>query len=408
MIRDFLTKTKGEIHTDESGRLIIDSELAKEIMLAVKEGRISLVLDKSDLMIIPGRGMPNSETYDAEPFKKLDDIAAIHITPVPPINDTIKTQESSGVMNCLFFADPSTGMKHAVQYPVGNDTIHFTLNCSVHNHESGNDWDSYKYGVLIGFPKLDKTKVLDVKSEDTYVDGDAELGSDYFLFCPLGEREKIAKENPGATIVEYDGIPLSSAISLMIVLSGRKLEPYGSYGWGRNSEFGEEVPDVFELEKLVTKEGYPVLKGQFGNTLHSETKYMARRMWKREYEALIRLIEYNRENGIVMPEDVLTLVLIYGGAYSLPGTVPVTLEDYKSVVFPILMRHGYDVDDSLFEGIENNNSSHLKIIYSSPDAGGLPMIECPEWENTLRKRVIDILGNDKIKDKSDDSTFEKI
>ena len=41
------------------------------------------------------------------------------------------------------------------------------------------------------------------------------------------------------------------------------------------------------------------------------------------------------------------------------------------------------------------------------DDGGLPMIDCPEWENTLRKRVIDILGNDKIKDKSDDSTFEK-
>ena len=78
---------------------------------------------------------------------------------------------------------------------------------------------------------------------------------------------------------------------------------------GKNHEYSFENQDVFKLEKLVSREGYPVLKGQFGNVLHSETKYMARRMWKREYEALINLIEYNHKNNIEMPDKVLFMVM---------------------------------------------------------------------------------------------------
>ena len=406
MINDFLIKTKEEVQTDESGRVILNSELAKKIMIAVKEKDVSLVLDKSDLMISFGEGMPNSETYDDEAFKTLDDIVAAHITSMPPVDDTIQTKESTGLMNNMLFVDPSTGIKHIVPYPVSNDTIHFTLNCTVHNHQYGNDWDSYKYGVLIDFKKLNKEKVLDVKSEDTYIDGDVELGNEYLLFCPLGEREDLAKKNPNAIIAEYDGVSLKDAMSCMIVISGRKLEPYGTYGWGRNTEYGHEVADVSKLEELVVKEGYPVLKGQFGNALHSETKYMARRMWKREYEALIRLMEYNKENGIEMPDDVVFLTMEYGGVYGIPGTVPVTLEDYKEVVVPILQHHGYDVDDSLLENIEED--SQMKIIHHPPENNGFPVIYCPKWEETLRTRVIDTLSKGNMKHTADDINGKKI
>jgi len=406
MIKSILNNMKEEkINIDENGRIIIDSKLAERIMRAIRAREVPLVLDENDLMINVGDGMPNSDTYCGEIFTSLDDIVAAHVSPIPPIGDTIITQEASGLKRDMTFIEPSTKKQHNVSYLVGNDTIHFTLNCVVHNHSSGNDWNSYKYGFLIDFQKLDKTKILDVKSEDTYIDGNAELAFDYFLFCPFGEGEKIAKENPKAFVIEYHRISLAQAISCMIVYSGHKLEPYGTYGWGRNDEYGFENPDVFKLEKLVSHEGYPVLKGPFGNALHSETKYMARRMWKREYEALINLIEYNHANNIEMPDEILFMVMVYGGAYSIPGTVPVTLDNYKATVLPILKKYGYDVDDSLFDGIVIDKN--MKLIYYYPNSNGLPTIDCPNWENILRNRIIDLLRKGKKNEKIDGKNIAK-
>lgn len=386
-----------DLKKDENGRVILTPELVQVIITAIQEKRIPLVMDESDLMITIGEGMPNSSTYDKKPFSSIDDVVAVHISPIPPVSDEIITPESSGVTRDIVFIDPSTGREHIIPYLVGNDTIHFTLNCAVHNHESGNDWDSYQYGVMIPLKKLDKSKVLDVKSEDTYVDGNAELTPGYFLFCPLGEREKVEKENPGAIVIEYHGITLRDAISCMILYSGYILEPYGTYGWGRSEEFGIEVPDVFDLEKLAISEGYPVLKGAFGNALHSETQYMARRMWKREYEALISLIQYIQEHNIDMPVDVMVPILMHCGAYGLPGTVPVSKDDFKEVVFPILKKYGYDIDDSLFDGVDFDQS--IKIINYPPD--GEPFFGIPQWENELRDRIITLLMS--CKGKQDES-----
>ena len=272
----------GQISTDSNGRIIIDSNLSEKIMLAIREKKIPLVLDESDVRItFANKGLKPAK-YGQEAFNSLDDIVAVHVSPVSPQKDTIKTKENAGMMNKMVFIDPTTSQQHVVPYLIGNDTIHFTLNCVVHNHSSGNDWNSFKYGVLIDFKKLDKTKILDVKSEDTYIMGNAQLDSNYLLFCPLGEGEKLIQDNPNAIVIEYNGISLAQAISCMIVYTGHKLEPYGTYSWGRNSEYALDHPDVSKLEEIAKREGYPVLKGQFGNALHSETEHMARIMWKRE------------------------------------------------------------------------------------------------------------------------------
>jgi len=291
--------------------------------------------------------------------------------------------------------DPSTKQTHVVPFAVGNDTTHFTLNCAVENHSVGNDWDTYNYATIINLSKLSKEKILDTKGEDTYIDGDAELGDDYFLICPLGEREKAQTANPGATVIEYDGVALNEAISYMIIFSGKKLQPYGTYGWGRNTEFSPILPDEKNLESMLKKEEYPILKGQFGSLLHSESKYMSRRMWKREYEAIISLIEYNREQGINMPSEVMQLILMSGGAYGLPGIVPVSIELYKEYVNPILEKHGYHVGKDFFEGISSEKGD-VKYIshYNEPSLDGalMPSVVCPDWENTLRTRAINLIS----------------
>lgn len=379
------------------GRIILSKKIVSELMSLVKSGKIPPVMNTYDTAIVFGADMPNASN-DPHPFKQISDLVAVHKTLIPPVGDKILTRENNGCVGEIVFRDPSTEIIHRVNYPSGSDTIHFTLNCPVEQHQYGNNWDSYKYAVMLGLDKLDKSKVLDVKSEDTYVDGDAELGSDYILFCPLGERKEMKKANPNALIIEYDGIPLNLAISSMIIYSGRKLEKFETYGWGRPSDKLPPIPDNLELNELLIEKDYPVLTGKLGSQLHSESKYMARRMWKREYEALIALVEYNKKNGIDMPIDTMMFLLQTGGAYATPGILEVSVEQYKEFVLPILEKHGYDVGDNLFDGIDSN-AKELKYIshFPDPSLGGLqmPQLTMPWWENELRNRVVNILLSDK-------------
>ena len=379
------------------GRIILSKKIVSEMMSLAKAGKIPLVINPYDTAIVLGTDMPNS-LNNPHPFRDVSDLVAVHKTVVPPIGDKILTKETNGEGGKITFRDPATGKMHYVPYPSGGDTIHFTLNCAVENHSVGNDWDSYKYAVMLGLDKLDKSKILDVKSEDTYVDGDAELGDDYILFCPVGEREELQKSNPNALIIEYDGVPLNLAINNMILYMGKKVEPYGTYGWDRPSDRLPESYDNKELNELLKEKDYAVLTGKFGSQLHSESKYMARRMWKREYEAIIALIEYNKENDIDMPVETMMFLLSACGAYATPGFLDVNVSQYKEFVLPILEKHGYSVSEKLFEGIDQN-ASGMKYIshFSDPSLGGLamPSVSVPEWEVELRNRVINILMSDK-------------
>ena len=384
----------------KDGCLVLTKSNSQEMLRLVLSSEIPFVMDESDCAIIIGTDMVISKN-DGHPFKKMSDLVAIHKTLIPPKKDMILTRESNGGENKIYFVHPETKEKHTISYIAGSDTIHFTLNCPVENHESGNDWDSYKYAVMIVLDKLDKDKILDVKSEDTYLDGDVELGSDYILFCPLGERDAIKEENPNATIIEYDGISLNDAISAMIIFSGRKLEPYGPYGWGKWSEWRSEHPDCLELDKIVAESDYPNLTGQFGRLLHSESKYMARRMWKREYEALIALTEYVRDNNIDLPDEVVVSLLKYNGAYATPGLLTSRVSDFKEFVVPILEKHGYHVGDEFFEGIPSNAEGNKYIShFPDPNFGGMmvPSVQCPEWENVLRERTIALIKGYGYKD----------
>lgn len=394
MIKQFLEYIKNvtnkniKVEYDEKGNLVLTKELTELLKQYLSDKKNNIVINKEDLKIAIGEDLPNSPYYEEEPFKTTEDLVAVHITEVIPLSDTILTKENGGVVHEVGFRDPTTGISHIFEYPSGNDTVHLTLNSPVRSHAAGNDWNSYLYGVLINFKNLDKEKVLDVKSEDTYVDGNLELGDNYFLFCPKGEREKIQRLNPNATVIEYDGISLQEAISSMILLIGKKLEPYGTYAWGRNEEYGREHPDVKKLEELVTKEGYPVLKGRFGNALHSETKYKARRMWKKEYEALIRLLEYNKKNGVDMPDEAILSVLAYSDVYNTPGVLEVTLDNFKEYVLPILKKHNYEVDESLCDGLFEETG--LKIVELIPGYP-IPSVQFAPFEDELRERIIKMI-----------------
>ena len=383
---------------NKNGEIVISENAAKEIMKLIKRKSIPLVLSDGDNAVSLDKHIPGlTNNYEKNPFKKIGDLVCIHKTRIPPQDDKIITTENSRTEGTICFQNPETRMNYEVPYNNGSDTIHLTLNCPVENHEYGNDWDSYEYAVMIGLDKIDKSKICDVKSEDTFVEGNLELGKEYFLFCPLGNREQMQKANPNATIIEYDGISLNQAISSMIVYSGRKLEPYGGFGWG--DSFDSHVyrhEDEKYLSEIVRREGYPYHMSPWvkdKTMMHSESKHMARRMWKREYRALINLLEFNKINNIDMPNEIIEQLFQYNGVY-LPGTPEVSIEEYKKIVIPILNQKGYVVGDDFFQNLpdtENHFKSIRKIPNPHEPSQLLTLIDCPKWENVLRNRVIKLV-----------------
>lgn len=367
---------------------VLSQSICNEMLALAKEHKIPLVLDETDLGFMLDDTMPNSNNYKKEVFSNPSDVLLVHKSPVMPEDDQIKTPESAGATGTISFGNKE-GICHEITYPVGNDTIHFTLNCPVGEHEYGNEWDSYKYAVITSLDKMDKSKILDVKPEDTYVDGNAEMGKDYYLFCPVGEGRKLQELNPNSIVIEYSGISLNEAIESLIIFLGKKLEIYGVYGWDRPSEFFGARPDEKKLNEMLEREQYPNLKGPFGKLLHSETKYMARRMWKREYEALINLLEYNKKNNIEMSDEELLLILTASGAYATPGILDITIDNYKEYVIPILEKYGYTIPDDFFEGLEDEPETK-KVIIASPFDGSL-VVDGPVWETELRNRTIKII-----------------
>lgn len=400
---DYVALIQAIFSGENSNKFMVNLNFSHEFMRFVYDRKIPLVMDSLDLQVELDNDMPNC-MGDKYRFHGIDDFIAIHKSPVMPTNDTILTPESGGLTNSIKFIDPSTGIAHETKYLVGNDTIHFTLNCPVSNHLVGNDWNNYPYAIMTSFQNLNREKVVDVKTEDTFVDGDAKLNGNYFIFCPFGEREKVQENNPNSIVIEYKDISLNDAISMMIILSGKKLEKYGAFGWNKNFEFSGVSSDLLEAEKIIEKNGYPVLQGDFGRALHSETKYMSRRMWKREYRALISLLEYNKKHDIEMPDEVVNMLLLYNGAYSLPGNVPVSIDLFKEYVIPILNESGYQVDDSLFSGIEEKGEN-LKIIDTT--SAEIPLVQCPGWENELRNRVISVIKGKELVSDTENTAITK-
>lgn len=376
---------------------VLPADFAEEIFTLAIEGKIELVMDSSDVVCGLDIDYNGKRT---NPFEKTSDILLVHKTPIMPENDTILTRKSTQYQFPILFLDPTTQTSHELSYASGNDTIHYALNCPVSNHETGNDWDSCKYAVLVSLDKMDRSKILDIKSEDSYTEGDSHLGDHYFAFCPLGEREEFAKKNPGAIIIEYDGISLNQAINTFISYSGRKVKEFGPYGWGRQTEYDIPDPDEKYLAQLIERENLPHIPGK----MHSETKYMARRMWRKEYNALIALLEYNHANNINMPDEVILPILVMNQVYSLPGFVPSTIELYKEYVVPILEEHGYKIGDDFFDGIQEKETIKYNSNRYDPTYNALiPDMHCPEWENQLRERAISLIKRELDRKRPDGS-----
>ena len=382
--------------SDNGYGLILPDFVVKEILPLALEGKIPLVLNEYD--IIAGLDIDFSHRRK-NPFQALSDLISIHKTRIMPENDTIYTMEATGFEIPIVFIDPSTNIEHHTSYNCGNDTIHTTLNCPVSNHRVGNDWDSCEYATAALLSLLNLATLLDLKGEDSFFDGNLVFENPYFAFCPLGERDKMKKKNPKAIVIEYSNISLNQAINALISYCGLKVKEFGTFGWEKDSEYLPDSPDQKYLTQLIEKEGLPCIPGK----LHSETKYMARRMWKREYNAIIALLEYNHQNKIEMPDDVLLSVLKFNNAYSLPGYVPSTIELYKEYVIPILEKHGYKVPNDLFEGItEDKTIKYNDSTYNPYFQAMLPLLPekgCPDWETSIRGRVISMI-KEQLKNKT--------
>ncbi len=115
-------------------RLLINLNFCQELIKSIIEKKIPLIIDQFDLQVELDKDMPNSRDNNYH-FNSIEDFIAIHKSQIIPQNDTIITPENNGLKRPIIFIDPSTNITHETSYLVGNDTIHFTLNCPVLIHQ---------------------------------------------------------------------------------------------------------------------------------------------------------------------------------------------------------------------------------------------------------------------------------
>ena len=65
------------------------------------------------------------------------------------------------------------------------------------------------------------------------------------------------------------------------------------------------------------------------------------------------------------------------------------------MVLPILEKKDFHIDDSIFDGIDYDGD--FKVIHRD-DENGFPVVNCPDWENIIRFRIISELKNKKNKE----------
>lgn len=141
----------------------------------------------------------NNKIYSSE-----NDFVFIHKTNYPPNNNEIKSTFSAGATyteNGILFNIP-----FKYDYPVGDDYIHFSLNCEVRgrNRDDIYGFNNRKYAIVVPGNEDEFKKISRFCANDVEFKGTKNITNCYLL-CPIVEYETIKSNNPNAYIIPYIG-----------------------------------------------------------------------------------------------------------------------------------------------------------------------------------------------------------
>lgn len=142
--------------------------------------------------------------YDNDKIYSLEnDFVFVHKTNYAPENNEIKSTFSSGATyteNGILF-----GTIFKYDYPVGDDYIHFSLNCEVRGRKDDSyGFNNRKYAIVVPGNADEFKKISRFCANDVEFKGTKNI-SNCYLLCPIGECEVIQMNNPNAYVIPYVG-----------------------------------------------------------------------------------------------------------------------------------------------------------------------------------------------------------
>ena len=156
------------------------------------------------------------------------------------------------------------------------ETIHFTLNGTVGDHESG-EWNNVKYGILIDLKKM-IDRVINISPMDTFIMGNLKLPPGSEIWVPRSEQKyekQLEKLKGNAKIFYYnDKRDLrKEIIPNRIREKGYSVSTTGKWGWGSLSEVPKEVEEY--LTGMTGSNTFENFANKIGKYIgsHSDTSW---------------------------------------------------------------------------------------------------------------------------------------
>jgi len=177
----------------------------------LKERNMPIVLTEEDKVI----------TENESEFENMSDLMFVHKTRYFPKDSTIRTSKDAGAI-----ANDEVmigGQKYEVPTKSERETIHFTLNTEVSEHNGGDDWKNMKYTILIPGSEINEEQLLALRGEDSYFKGNIKLPDGAVILVPENEREILQKDNPEMQLIGYEGEPKDYGTALLSTM-GYKAE----------------------------------------------------------------------------------------------------------------------------------------------------------------------------------------
>ena len=262
---------------------------------------VQLLRDNGKKLVLTDEDKEGILNREGQQFTSFDDFVLVHKTNYAPINNTIETAYSAYQRGTELKERNVTvnGQEYKYPQPLGRETIHFSVNGPVSNHLTGNDWDSMPYAIIIPFNKIDKERIGQALSVDTFINGSVELDGDCYILCPEEDVEKILSTNSNLkseNIIPYRNKDLTNhclGYEHFVVsnICGCKPEIISNTHW-----INEE--DDKKYSKMMNEHG-------LGTLLHVTTpefKAEQAKLYSMIWVEIMKIIK--KENLCMLPSDV--------------------------------------------------------------------------------------------------------
>lgn len=138
-------------------------------------------------------------------FQGVEDFMFVHVTRYCPKKSKINSpREAAGRLTG--HSMEIDGVTYDYDIPYMRDTVHFTVNAEVNTSHGYLNCDDCRYAVLIPFVDVFESQEVKGEPADMYtINGGPKLTKNSYILCPSDEIEQVINDNPGVTVVGYEG-----------------------------------------------------------------------------------------------------------------------------------------------------------------------------------------------------------